>query len=76
MSYDQKTGNVTIVDPVEERMKKKKRIITTTDDMENQEQRKKLYAELGLDEKGYPLDGSDPADMDQPEYVKKLEEAR
>ena len=64
MTYDKKTGNVTIIDPKEERKNKKRRIITTTDDMNNQEQKKKLFSELGLDERGYPLDGSDPENLD------------
>jgi hypothetical protein len=44
--------------------------------MHNKEQRRKLYEELGLDEKGQPIDGSDPADMDQKDYADKLYKAR
>jgi len=39
MTYDKKTGEVTITDPAEERKKRKKRIITNTDDMENRAER-------------------------------------
>lgn len=35
MTYDKATGDVTIVDPKEERAKVKRKIITSTDDMEN-----------------------------------------
>jgi uncharacterized UPF0146 family protein len=50
MTYDKKTGEVTIVDASE--MKVDKRIITSVDEVF--EQKKKLYEELNLDENGMP----------------------
>jgi hypothetical protein len=53
MTYDKKTGNVTIIDP-RDRVKVKKRIITNTDEVD--EMKNKLYEELGLGPDGMPTE--------------------
>ena len=70
MTYNRETGEVTIKDPSEDI--KKKTLIRNNDDVVKQ--KKELYAELGLDETGKPLDESIDQDIDQ--YAEKLKQAR
>ena len=51
MTYDKKTGDVTIHDPTEQ---KKKKIIKNVDEVEAA--RQALFAELGLNQDGFPIE--------------------
>lgn len=52
MSYDKETGDVTIIEG-KDLNKKQAKIINSVED--HVEERKKLFKELGLDERGRPL---------------------
>ena len=66
MSYDSKTGEVTIKEATDG---KKKRIIKDIDEIKNE--KVKLYEELGLDTDGMPK-GVEPEDVDKEELSEKL----
>lgn len=72
MTYDKKTGNVTIVDP-RDKIKKKK-IINNIDEINQMKQ--KLYNELGLDHDGLPKGTTDPSKVNIQDLSKKLEKLR
>ena len=72
MTYDKKTGNVTIIDP-RDKHKKKKRIITNVDEVE--EMKTKLYEELGLDQDGLPTE-EDTSKINIEDLGERLKTAR
>ena len=69
MSYDSKTGEVTI----KEANQGKKRIIRDIDEISRE--KAKLYEELGLDSGGMPI-GQDPEDVDKEQLSEKLRQVR
>lgn len=69
MTYDKKTGNVTIIDP-EDRKRNTKKIIKNYSEVEGR--RQQLYAELGLDSDGTPKEGVDPSTVNAEELGEKL----
>ena len=73
MTYDKKTGNVTIIDP-KDRVQEKKRIIKNTDEVN--QMKKQLYDELGLDQDGLPKDTTDPKKVDVNELSERLKRLR
>jgi hypothetical protein len=72
MTYDKKTGDVTIIDPRDK--VKKKKIIHNMDEVISMKQ--KLYDELGLDQDGLPKGTKDPSNVNVHDLSKKLESLR
>jgi len=72
MTYDKASGNVTIIDPADEVVAN--RVIDNVDEVFQMKQQ--LYEELGLDDKGFPINQDELKEDNIPELAEKLKKAR